>query len=1554
MRPAMNAPKGGETILAEALCLPPEQRAIYVAQATLGNPDLRQEVESLLQNYAAGEFLEQAASAELRPTLGSAAPPSEKAGDTIGRYKLLQQIGEGGCGVVYMAEQFEPVRRRVALKIIKLGMDTKSVIARFEAERQALALMDHPNIAKVFDAGATETGRPYFVMELVRGLKITDYCDEKKLSTRDRLDLFLHACHAIQHAHQKGIIHRDIKPSNILVSVDDGSPVLKIIDFGIAKATNGLQLTNRTLFTAFEQFIGTPAYMSPEQAVVTNVDVDTRSDIYSLGVLLYELLTGKTPFDPQELLAIGLDEMRRTISEREPPRPSTRLSTLSGQELSTTAQRRGLEAPKLVSELRGDLDWIIMKALEKDRSRRYETANGLAADVRRHLQNEPVVACPPSNLYRLQKVVRRNQLAFAAAAAVIIALLAGVIVSVWQANRAWRAEQAARSDRDSTEAVLTFFQEKVLAAGRPEGLDGGLGKDVTLRKVIDATELEITKTFQDRPLLEAAIRYTLSESYRYLGETSLAREQAERALALRRHHLGLEHTNTLKSMNMLAIAFVHAGKPEQAIPLLEQALELWKTTAGIKHPERLRSMAMLGMAYSDVGKNDVSLPIFQQVFRIRKETLGADNIDTLNAMSFLANAYGLAGKTNEALSLREEVFRLSAAKMGTNDPTTLYAKRNLAAVYIDVGKAEEAVSMLNELLEIFKSRFGPDHPDTITVMANLASAHHRMRKLGETLELFDEVYNLRKQKLGPDHPHTLYSMTTLGVEYRNAGNHEKALPLLEEALTLHLAKRAPDHPETLHSKSQLALAFWCAKKPERAIPLFVETLQQERAKLGTNHPSFVFTLHNLAIVYRDVGKLDQALELMKEEFEVQKARLGADDIETLRAMGSLATAYDYTGNLGQALPLFEETIKRMRPQVAPDDRHLLVTTFNLALAYKRTGKLEEALSRFEEALKVLRAGRHDDILKSTIFNLASIYQDTGKPEKAVQLWDEAFETRKEKHGADHPDTLEAMGMLALAHQTSGNLARALSLMEEVCRRMEAKVEPDDSRLLIIMYNLAVIYRQSDKPEEARSLFEKTLKLLNEKRPPDDELAKRTVLNLFLVHLDIGQPDKALQVWEDALKVRKDKLGANHPDTLKAMEGVAISHYRIGKINRAHALYEETHETMKTILGAHHIDTLFALQNRGAFYHDTGEFERAISLWEEALKLSEVNPGPNDPQTIELLGLLGQAFLSLKNYPEAEARIRDLTGRIKQPNRIPSEIATKPMVSLGRCFLDLEEWAKAEPVLRNFLTISQEIQPDGVDTDTLKSMLGAALLGQGKIGEAEPLVVGGYFGLKKKIETPGKLDNEIKEDYKNARRGLGILHESWDGPRPAPWTEEAERVRRKSDPGAIRRWLILAPIPLDIDQTYRSALETEHLAGEPALRPRPGDKTSSASRELVWRECSLQDYPVDFNHFLGEITRRSVAYAVCYVRVPTARKGLLLKVGSDDQARVYLNGQKIYENFRDRALLPDENTVSDIELKAGLNLVVFKIVNGVGGWGGSLRFADKDDQPIPDLEVTLQP
>jgi len=470
-----------EALFAAALQRSASERAAFLDGACHGDAALRERLNALL---AAHEQPNELLGDDAAPA-GVAAPTmkiefveemkDEVIGQKIGRYKLLERVGEGGCGVVYVAEQTEPVRRRVALKVIKLGMDTREVIARFEAERQALAMMDHPNIAKVLDAGTTDTGRPYFIMELVRGIRFTDYCDQNNLPTRERLDLFIKVCQAIQHAHQKGIIHRDIKPSNILVTLHDGVPVPKVIDFGIAKATEG-RLTDATVYTQLHQFIGTPAYMSPEQAEMSGLDIDTRSDIYSLGVLLYELLTGRTPFDAQELMSQGIDAMRKTIREKDPVRPSTKLATLKGEELTTTAKRRSVEVSKLAKLLRGDLDWIVMKCLEKDRTRRYDTANGLAFDLKRYLNSEPVLARPPSKLYEFQKTVRRHKVGFAAAAAIILVLTAGIVTTTWQAVRATHAKHDAFAARQAAETN----EQKAIAAQASEA---------KLRKQAEADEL---------------------------------------------------------------------------------------------------------------------------------------------------------------------------------------------------------------------------------------------------------------------------------------------------------------------------------------------------------------------------------------------------------------------------------------------------------------------------------------------------------------------------------------------------------------------------------------------------------------------------------------------------------------------------------------------------------------------------------------------------------------------------------------------------------------------------------------------------------------------------------------------------------------------------------------------------------------------------------------------------------------------------------------------------------------------------------------------------------
>jgi tetratricopeptide (TPR) repeat protein len=610
------------------------QREAYLAAQCGGDAELRAAVKRLLAAH------DQPASVLDRPGLEQTGAhiPREQVGTIIaGRYKLLEEIGEGGMGAVWVAEQTQPVRRKVALKLIKAGMDSKSVLARFEAERQALAVMDHPNIAKVHDGGLTEAGRPFFVMEYVRGVPITEYCDATRLSVPERLNLFVQVCSAVQHAHQKGIIHRDLKPSNILVAPYDDKPVPKVIDFGLAKAMHQ-SLTERTLHTAHETVLGTPLYMSPEQAQLNNLDVDTRSDIYSLGVLLYELLTGTTPLEKKRFAKAAWDEIKRIIREEEPPRPSTRLSSTST--LPSLAAGRQTEPARLTKLVRGELDWIVMKSLEKDRARRYETANGFALDIQRYLAGEPVSAAPPGARYRLRKFARKHRTALTMAVAITILLVAGAAVSTWQAVRATRAEAAALSARDAEAAerrqaeeqrdralraekqamelqsaglkLLRFFRDQVLGTARPKGQKGGLGPNVTIREALEAAEPHVTEVFSDQPWAEASLRCVFGQTYGYLGKWELAARQYARALERSSAWFGSDDPFTLEMMDSLAEAYRAVGKLDKAVPLLEQALPKMQAKLGPDHETTLQIMVNLAVAYREAGKDDLALPLLQE------------------------------------------------------------------------------------------------------------------------------------------------------------------------------------------------------------------------------------------------------------------------------------------------------------------------------------------------------------------------------------------------------------------------------------------------------------------------------------------------------------------------------------------------------------------------------------------------------------------------------------------------------------------------------------------------------------------------------------------------------------------------------------------------------------------------------------------------------------------------------------------------------------------------------------------------------------------------------
>jgi serine/threonine protein kinase/Tfp pilus assembly protein PilF len=815
---------------------------------------------------------------------------TERPGTIIGPYKLMEQIGEGGFGLVFVAEQQQPIRRKVALKVVKPGMDTYEVIARFEAERQALALMDHPNIARVLDAGATESGRPYFVMELVHGVSITDYCDKHRLAPRERLGLFMNVCHAVQHAHQKGIIHRDIKPSNVLVTLHDDRPTVKVIDFGVAKAIGG-QLTEQTIYTRFAQMIGTPLYMSPEQAEMSSQDIDTRSDIYALGVLLYELLTGTTPFDRRRLAKASFDEVRRIIREEEPPKPSTRLSE-SGDTLPSIAASRHTEPAQLSKLVRGDLDWIVMKSLEKDRKRRYETANGLARDVERYLADEPVEASPPTAAYRLRKFARKHKTALATTAAFLLLLVTGTVVSVWQAIRATEAQHLAdqhlidltkanadttkalddtKQAKERTERALTESnEERRLAEAVSEFLVDAFRKpdpekDGRALKVVDLLDQAVAKLddeFVGSPRIKGELLEALGRTYSGLGLTAKALPVLEKARALLQTTLGPEHRETLVCVNNLATVYLDAGRPAEAQQLVEQTLKLQKAKLGPDDPDTLTSMNNLALAYERQGRRSESLPLYEETLKLRKSQLGPDHSQTLISMNNLGEAYRHAGRLNDALPLIDQTHKLLKAKFGLDHPRTVTSMNNLAASYVEAGQREKALPLLEEALRLTKARLGPDHPDTIASINNLAVAYRYEGRIAQAILLFEEALRFNRVKLGPDHPHTLATMVSLGGTYQLNREHARAEPLLRECLAIR-DKKSPDDWLTNYTKCLLAGSLLGQKKFAEAEPLLVsgyEGLKQRESDIPAYAKSRLLTetLQHLVELYEGWGKSTQA------------------------------------------------------------------------------------------------------------------------------------------------------------------------------------------------------------------------------------------------------------------------------------------------------------------------------------------------------------------------------------------------------------------------------------------------------------------------------------------------------------------------------------------------------------------------------------------------------------------------------------------------------------------------------------------------------------------------
>jgi serine/threonine protein kinase/tetratricopeptide (TPR) repeat protein len=757
----------------------------------------------------------------------------EGPGSQIGPYKLLQELGSGGFGTVYEADQDVPVKRRVAVKIIKLGMDTREVIARFEAERQALALMDHPHIARVLDAGATDSGRPYFVMELVRGEPISEYCDRNKLAVPDRLALFEQVCLAVQHAHTKGVIHRDLKPSNLLVSMQDGAPFAKVIDFGIAKATSG-RLPDRTLFTEMHQMVGTPLYMSPEQAE-GSADIDTRTDIYSLGVILYELLTGANPLGSTSIRGAALPEVQRIIREVEPPRPSARVTQRSDADGESAAARRGIDRKRLRRELRGDLDWIVMKAIEKDRTRRYETANGLAMDLRRHLNRQPVLAAPPGTLYRMGKFVRRHRIGVAATTLVAASLVAAVFSFAQQARTARQHadELAAVSgfqaqmleQVDSSEAgkllgagVIKQYDAALAELGLPEAerqarhdafvaqwalvnsTDAAIGLiDATIMQPAAAT---IDKDFADRPLVAAELRQALADQYTSLGLYEPALRLYQQALAEWRK-LGDGDRRTQDTVSRMGALLNQMSRSDEAEPLLRAQVEYQRTHPGADPKLAVQTLAALGIAIDQQGRYKEALPFYEQALAGYKREFGERAPETLEQLNNMGYLMDDLGRGEDAMRYYQESLAGERAVLGNDDQKTLTTVSNVGSVYEKQGRYAEAEPYYRESLEGSMRVLGSEHPDTLISRNLLGRTLVKLGRLDEAEPLLVQTLAVRRRVLGDRHPSTFKSMTAVADLYLARGRAEDAATLAQEALEGRKAEHVPVD-EVYISLTQLA------------------------------------------------------------------------------------------------------------------------------------------------------------------------------------------------------------------------------------------------------------------------------------------------------------------------------------------------------------------------------------------------------------------------------------------------------------------------------------------------------------------------------------------------------------------------------------------------------------------------------------------------------------------------------------------------------------------------------------------------------------------------------
>ena len=825
-----------------------EERAIFLDEACGRDTHLRARLEALLAAEA---------NPILDPPMANGRSSERKPPQNIEGYRLVRIIGDGGMGEVWEAEQEQPIQRRVALKLVRWGMDTESVVRRFESERQSLALMEHPAIAKVYDAGSTEQGRPYFAMEMVEGIPITDYCDKHQLSVDRRLELFAEVCRGVQHAHQKGVIHRDLKPANILVTESEGRPLPKIIDFGIAKAIEQ-RLTEESVFTEVGQWIGTPEYMSPEQAAISNQDIDTRTDVYSLGVILYELLVGAQPLGGGELRSAGFDEMRRKIREEEPLRPSTRARSSDLTETTIASDRR-TSSIGLARALEGDLDWITMRALEKDRDRRYSSPLDLLADIDRHLKDEPVMAGPPSGIYRVRKFVRRHRVGVLAASFCVVTLVVGLGLATVGFLRAKSSEREAIAQAESARRVSGVLEEifNVMNPGSQAG------QVVAARDVLQHGADRIAHSLHDQPVVRARLMATIGRVGINLGYFEMSEPLLTNALAVQREFLGSDHPEVGDTLFTIGWSAFWQGDLARSLDCFEEAARILEKTANPTDQLPLTARTAAAFLMSLVGDIEGARKALDEALEASEATFGPDSAAVSDVLLFSGNLYFDGLQTEEAGRAWERAIAIRRKVYGADHQQYAFAISNFSRYLRVTGQPEEARRLMDSAIEIFERTYGPDHPALAHALGVQGATLRTLEDYEGAIRHYEQAASILNRLFGPDHNNLSWITRGLAGVYLRMGELTEAAEIARESLRISEAAYGKGHIECARSHSLIGYVEYKLERYPESRKSYETSLAIRQEVLPKNHRGFITVYYNLACIFALEGDKDRALEMLQ-------------------------------------------------------------------------------------------------------------------------------------------------------------------------------------------------------------------------------------------------------------------------------------------------------------------------------------------------------------------------------------------------------------------------------------------------------------------------------------------------------------------------------------------------------------------------------------------------------------------------------------------------------------------------------------------------------------------